>query len=97
MAPSRNVGIIITFASKPSSVIVVTHVEDYASKISDIAVIGIRNGTCLIKSSFGVSNGIRCDFDEINNQLTITNMEGAPGFFFGEKAIVIPLYQKDLP
>ena len=101
MAPSRRVGIIITFASKPSSVIVATHIEDYESFARHIMVIDIRNGTCLIKSSFITNNDIECDFDEINNQLTISNYvngnEGASGFPLGIKAIVIPLYSKDLP
>ena len=96
MAPSRRVGIIITFASKPSSVIVAGHAEDYGSLARDIMVIDIRNGTCLTKSSF-LNNNIDCDFDEINNQLTISNMEGYGGFELGHKAIVIPLYSKDLP
>ena len=96
MAPSRSVGIIITFASKPSSVIVAKHIEDYESFARDIMVIDIRNGTCLTKSSF-ISDDISCDFDEINNQLTISNNEGANGFGLGNKAIVIPLYSKDLP
>ena len=96
MAPSRSVGIIITFASKPSSVIVATCVEDYILYARDIMVIDIRNGTCLTKSSF-ISNDIDCDFDEINNQLTISNGEGFDGFSLGSKAIVIPLYSKDLP
>ena len=96
MAPSRRVGIIITFASKPSSVIVADHAEDYSSFARNIMVIDIRNGTCLIESSF-ISNDIDCDFDEINNQLTISNEEGANGFALGDKAIVIPLYSKDLP
>ena len=96
MAPRRRVGIIITFASKPSSVIVATHIEDYKSFARDIMVIDIRNGTCLIESSF-ISNDIDCDFDEINNQLTISNKEGTTGFPLGSKAIVIPLYSKDLP
>ena len=96
MAPSRRVGIIITFASKPSSVIVACHVEDYNSFARNIVVIDIRNGTCLTKSSF-LNNDIDCDFDEINNQLTISNNEGADGFVLGDKAIVIPLYSKDLP
>ena len=97
MAPSRAVGIIITFASKPSSVIVAKHIKDGSSYARDIAVIDIRNGTCLIKSSFSNINGISCDFDEINNQLTISNREGSTGFSLGNKAIVIPLYSKDLP
>ena len=96
MAPSRRVGIIITFASKPSSVIVAGNAEDYSSFARDIVVIDIRNGTCLTKSSF-ISSYIDCDFDEINNQLTISNNEGANGFELGSKAIVIPLYSKDLP
>ena len=96
MAPSRSVGIIITFASKPSSVIVAGHEEDYSSYARNIMVIDIRNGTCLIKSSF-ISGDINCDFDEINNQLTISNNEGSDGFALGDKAIVIPLYSKDLP
>ena len=96
MAPSRSVGIIITFASKPSSVIVAGHAEDYSSVARDIMVIDIRNGTCLTKSSF-ISSDIDCDFDEINNQLTISNREGTNGFSLGTKAIVIPLYSKDLP
>ena len=96
MAPSRNVGIIITFASKPSSVIVATNVEDDISSTRDIVVIDIRNGTCLTKSSF-IGNDVDCDFDEINNQLTISNRDGANGFALGSKAIVIPLYSKDLP
>ena len=96
MAPSRSIGIIITFASKPSSVIVAGHADDYSSLARDIIVIDIRNGTCLTKSSF-LSNNIDCDFDEINNQLTISNREGTDGFFLGNKAIVIPLYSKDLP
>ena len=95
MAPSRRVGIIITFASKPSSVIVAGHAEDYSSLARDIMVIDIRNGTCLIERSF--NSDIHCDFDEINNQLTISNSEGANGFDLGNKAIVIPLYSKDLP
>ena len=97
MAPSRHVGIIITFASKPSSVIVASRVEDNASEARDIMVIDIRNGTCMIKSSFLNGDNISCDFDEINNQLTISNREGVSGFSLGEKAIVIPLYSKDLP
>lgn len=97
MAPSKSVGIIITFASKPSSVIVATYVEDDNSSARNIMVIDIRNGTCLINSSFLNSDYIDCDFDEINNQLTISNREGSPGFSFGDKAIVIPLYSKDLP
>ena len=96
MAPSRSIGIIITFASKPSSVIVAGHIEDHESAARNIVVIDIRNGTCLTKSSF-LSNNIDCDFDEINNQLTISNREGANGFDLGDKAIVIPLYSKDLP
>ena len=96
MAPSRNVGIIITFASKPSSVIVATNVEDDISSTRDIVVIDIRNGTCLTKSSF-IGNDVDCDFDEINNQLTISNKDGANAFSLGSKAIVIPLYSKDLP
>ena len=96
MAPSMPVGIIITFASKPSSVIVTTHVKDDIPFARNILVIDIRNGTCLIKSSF-LDNTINCDFDEINNQLTISNQEGANGFILGDKAIVIPLYSKDLP
>ena len=96
MAPSRSVGIIITFASKPSSVIVARHIGDDESFARDIMVIDIRNGTCLTKSSF-IGNDIGCDFDEINNQLTISNNEGANGFELGNKAIVIPLYSKDLP
>ena len=59
-------------------------------------VIDIRNGTCLTKSSF-ISSDIDCDFDEINNQLTISSLEGYSGFTLGNKAIVIPLYSKDLP
>ena len=97
MAPSRSVGIIITFASKPSSVIVARHIGDDESFARNIMVIDIRNGTCLIKSSFISNNDMYCDFDEINNQLTISNREGANGFYFGNKAIVIPLYSKDLP
>ena len=97
MAPSRSVGIIITFASKPSSVIVASHVEDDTSAAREILVIDIRNGTCLIKSSFPRSDKISCDFDEINNQLTISNLEGDSAFGLGEKSIVIPLYSKDLP
>ena len=97
MAPSRSVGIIITFASKPSSVIVAGHEEDYSSYARNIMVIDIRNGTCLIKSSFISNDDIYCDFDEINNQLTISNNEGNNGFALGNKAIVIPLYSKDLP
>ena len=96
MAPSRSVGIIITFASKPSSVIVARHIGDDESFARDIMVIDIRNGTCLTKSSF-ISDDIYCDFDEINNQLTISNKEGSSGFALGNKAIVIPLYSKDLP
>ena len=96
MAPSRSVGIIITFASKPSSVIVAKHIGDDNSFARDIMVIDIRNGTCLTKSSF-IGNDIDCDFDEINNQLPISNNEGASGFILGCKAIVIPLYSKDLP
>ena len=95
MAPSRSVGIIITFASKPSSVIVAT--EDDNLYARDIMVIDIRNGTCLTKSSFANTHDIYCDFDEINNQLTISNREGFPDFALGTKAIVIPLYSKDLP
>lgn len=95
MAPSRYVGIIITFASKPSSVIVVTKEAD-SSSARHIVFIDIRNGTCLINSSFEGSD-IDCVFDEINNQLTIYNQEGFPGFILGDKAIVIPLYSKDLP
>ena len=98
MAPSRFVGIIITFASKPSSVIVATGVKNYSVlEARNIMVIDIRNGTCLIKSSFGTIDNLNCDFDEINNQLTISNREGASGFFLDTKAIVIPLYSKDLP
>lgn len=97
MAPSKFVGIIITFASKPSSVIVVDYVEDGASHARDITVIDIRNGTCLNKNSFGNASDIYCYFDEINNQLTISNREGFEGFVRGDKAIVIPLYSKDLP
>ena len=97
MAPNRSVGIIITFASKPSSVIVADNVEDSNSFARNIMVIDIRNGTCLTKSSFIIQNDINCDFDEINNQLTISNKEGANGFVLGDKAIVIPLYPKDLP
>ena len=96
MAPSKKVGIIITFASKPSSVIVAGHIEDYKSFARDIMVIDIRNGTCMTKSSF-INSNIDCDFDEINNQLTISNKEGSNGFELGSKAIVIPLYSKDLP
>ena len=97
MAPSRRVGIIITFASKPSSVIVAKPVENVESGSMDILIIDIRNGTCLIKSSFS-HDLIDFDFDEINNQLTISNREGVGyGFFLGNKAIVIPLYSKDLP
>ena len=96
MAPSRTVGIIITFASKPSSVIVATHIEDYKSSARDIMVIDIRNGTCLTNSSF-INNDIDCDFDEINNQLTMSNKEASGCFWLGSKAIVIPLYSKDLP
>ena len=96
MAPSRLVGIIITFASKPSSVIVAKHIEDDSSYARGIMVIDIRNGTCLTESSFN-DNDIYCDFDEINNQLTISNTEGSVGFSLGNKAIVIPLYSKDLP
>ena len=96
MAPSRSVGIIITFASKPSSVIVARHIGDDESFARAIMVIDIRNGTCVIKSSL-ISNDIYCDFDEINNQLTISNREGANAFDLGDKAIVIPLYSKDLP
>ena len=96
MAPSRRVGIIIAFASKPSSVIVVTDEVDDSLEARDIMAIDIRNGTCLTKSSF-ISNDIYCDFDEINNQLTIYNNEGSNGFELGNKAIVIPLYSKDLP
>ena len=96
MAPSRRVGIIITFASKPSSVIVATDVEDDSLIARDIMVIDIRNGTCLTKSSFSHTEDVDCDFDEINNQLTISNMEGYSGFVLGKKAIVIPLYSKDL-
>ena len=97
MAPSRDVGIIITFASKPSSVIVSPNVEAGISSARDIMVIDIKNGTCLIKSSFLDNGNIYCDFDEINNQLTIYNKEGSIGFYLGGKAIVIPLYSKDLP
>ena len=97
MAPSRHIGIIITFASKPSSVIVATNVGDNESVARDIMVIDIRNGTCLTKSSFSNTNSIDCVFDEINNQLTISNREGDVGFPLGGKAIVIPLYSKDLP
>ena len=97
MAPSRLVGIIITFVSKPSSVIVASSVEDDNSNARNILVIDIRNGTCLFKDSFGVSSDMYCDFDEINNQLTIYNREGSPGFSSGKKAIGIPLYSKDLP
>ena len=96
MAPSRRVGIIITFASKPSSVIVADHVEDYNSSARNILVIDIRNGTCLTKSTF-ICDDMFCDFNEINNQLTISNSEGNQGFVLGNKAIVIPLYSKDLP
>ena len=96
MAPSRSVGIIITFASKPSSVIVARHIGDDESFARNIMVIDIRNGTCLTKSSF-IGNDIYCDFDEINNQLTISNNEVDIGFTIGTKAIVIPLYSKDLP
>ena len=97
MAPSRRVGIIIKFASKPSSVIIATDVTDDSLVARDIMVIDIRNGTCLAKSSFTYTADIYCDFDEINNQLTISNNEGADGFVLGDKAIVIPLYSKDLP
>ena len=97
MAPNRRVGIIITFASKPSSVIVANNVTDYNSFARDIMVIDIRNGTCLTKSSFRNTDDVDCDFDEINNQLTISSIEGFSGFALGKKAIVIPLYSKDLP
>ena len=97
MAPSRSVGIIITFASKPSSVIVATHVEDNYLEARNIMVIDIRNGTCLTKSTFLYTDDVDCDFDEINNQLTISSSEGSSGFSLGDKAIVIPLYSKDLP
>ena len=97
MAPSRSVGIIITFASKPSSVIVAKHIGDDESFERGIMVVDIRNGTCLTESSFISNNNIHCDFDEINNQLTISNTEGANCFALGNKAIVIPLYSKDLP
>ena len=97
MAPSRYVGIIITFASKPSSVIVATDVEDDSQKARNILVIDIRNGTCLIKGSFWGIDYISCDFDEINNQLTISNQEGFQAFELGNKAIVIPLYLIHLP
>ena len=97
MAPSRKVGIIITFASKPSFVIVAIYAADNVSNATNIMIIDIRNGMCLFNSSYGSSSGIYCDFDEINNQLTISNREGFMGFAPFSKAIVIPLYSKDLP
>ena len=97
MAPSRSIGIIIKFASKPSSVIVAFKTEDDSSNARRIMVIDIRNGMCLVDGSFGGYNEPDCNFDEINNELTISGAEGMTFLSPGDKAIVIPLYSKDLP
>ena len=98
MAPSRKVGIIIKFASKPSSVIVAFNKEDDYPEARTIIVIDIRNGMCLVGcSSTHYSDKPDCNFDEINNKLTISGHEGMSVISLGEKAIVIPLYSTDLP
>lgn len=96
MAPSRNVGIIITFASKPSSVIVAFDKANDSTYARYVFVIDIITGTCLIEGAINVTNNSNCIFDEINNQLTI-NISGASPIISGDKAIVIPLYSTDLP
>ena len=98
MAPSREVGIIIKFASKPSSVIVAFNKEDDYPSARNIMVIDIRNEMCLVKISGNDYNDKPdCNFDEINNELTISVHEGMSVFGLGDKAIVIPLYSTDLP
>ena len=98
MAPSRQVGIIIKFASKPSSVIIAFNIEDDYPAAREVLVIDIRNGTCLLRgASDGYSGKPDCNFDEINNELTISGREGMSILDQGDKAIVIPLYSTDLP
>ena len=97
MAPSKNVGIIITFASKPSSVIAVFNIANASSSKRNIMLIDIRNEMCLVTGSFNNINVINCDFDETNNKLTIYNVNDGGGFGLDNKAIVIPLYSTDLP
>ena len=98
MAPSRNIGIIIKFASKPSSVIVAFDIEDDSSRSRHILVVDIRNEMCLVGGSIEDSTGAPdCNFDEINNELTISGKEGMAMVELGYKAIVIPLYSTDLP
>lgn len=98
MAPSRKIGIIIKFASKPSSVIVAFSIEDDYPSARDIMVIDIRNERCLVKVPYeGYIDKPDCNFDEINNELTISGGEGMTLFGLGDKAIVIPLYSTDLP
>ena len=97
MAPSMKVGIIITFASKPSSVIFAFHVADDSPYKRNIMVIDIRNEMCLVNGSFPDVDVINCDFDETNNKLTIYNIDNGLGITLYDKAIVIPLYSTDLP
>ena len=97
MAPSRNVGIIITFASKPSSVIFAFNRADDSPFVRNIMVIDIRNEMCLVNGSFTNIDAIHCDFDETNNKLIIHNLDKGGGFSAYDKAIVIPLYSTDLP
>ena len=98
MAPSRNIGIIIKFASKPSSVIVAFNIEDDSSSARHIMVIDIRNEMCLVRVSANIyQDEPDCNFDEINNELTISGNEGMTILSQGDKAIVIPLYSTDLP
>ena len=97
MAPSREIGIIIKFTSKPSSVIVAFNIEDASSNARNIIVIDIRNEMCLVDGSYEKNNKPDCNFDEINNELIISGREGLTFFGQGDKAIVIPLYSTDLP
>ena len=96
MAPSRDVGIIIKFASKPSSVIVAFGKPDDSILARYVLVIDIITGTCPKEGSSHVSTDSYCIFDETNNQLTI-NIYGVSPIMSGYKAIVIPLYSTDLP
>ena len=97
MAPSSKVGIIITFASKPSSVIFAFNRADDSPFRRNIMVIDIRNEMCLVNGSFNNIDAINCDFDETNNKLIIYNIDNGLGFSSYDKAIVIPLYSTDLP
>ena len=94
MAPSRQAGIRIIFASKPSSVIFVFNINDNSNLARNIMVIDIRNGKCLVGGSSAARDS-HVYFDEINNELTVSsNDDGIASF--DSKAIVIPLYSTHL-